>query len=184
MQIRDTAWNYGFTSILLHWVSAGLIAVLFILGQIAEDMSRGPEKTELMNVHQSLGMLLLIIVLARLVWRLGQGFPKSEQIKTNKLERLARAWHWLLLILIIAIPASGYLAAESGFRDLNFFGLFTLPDLIGTDRDIHAVFEEVHEIFSKLIIPVVLLHVLGALKHHYFDRDGTLKKMVNIGYNA
>jgi cytochrome b561 len=184
MQIRDTASNYGFTSIWLHWISAGLVAVLFLSGQFVEDMSRGADKSELMAVHQSLGMLLFIVVLARLLWRLGQGFPDPVDKQNSVLTKLSRAWHWILLGFLMAIPVSGYLLAETGLEDLNFFGLLALPDLIGSSRGVHEFFEEIHETLSNLLLPLIAIHVLAALKHHYLDRDGTLKRMVSAGYKA
>ena len=77
MQVKDTSDSFGITSILFHWLTTGLIIGLFIMGQIMEDMPRGPEKGELMTLHQSIGMLLLALVFARLVWRLTQGFPQA-----------------------------------------------------------------------------------------------------------
>ena len=184
MQIRDTASNYGFTSIWLHWISAGLVAVLFVSGQFVEDMSRGAAKWELMAVHQSLGMLLFIVVLARLLWRLGQGFPDPVDKQGSVLTKLSRLWHWILLGFLMIIPVSGYLLTETGLGDLNFFGLAALPDLIGADRDVHEFFEEIHELLGNLLLPLVGVHVLAALKHHYFDRDATLKRMVSAGYKV
>jgi len=178
MQIRDSAWRYGYTSILLHWISAGLIAVLFVMGQIMEDLSRGPEKFELLQIHQSLGMLLMIIVLARLVWRLNQGFPDPVDADATFANRFSRLWHWLLLGIVVALPVSGYLAAETGKADLTFFGLYVLPDFIGNSRGLHEGLEEVHETLSGLIIPLVFVHVVAALKHHYWDRDTTLRRMI------
>jgi len=184
MQFNDTSRSFGFTSILLHWVSAVLIAVLFVMGQIMEDMSRGPDKADLMAVHQSLGMLLLILVLARLLWRLGQGFPAAPGDAGSLANRVSRLWHWLLLIVIIAIPASGYMVSETATQGISFFGMFALPDLMGANHDLHEVFEEIHETMSKLLIPLVIVHVLAAFKHHYFDRDDTLKRMMGPGKAA
>jgi cytochrome b561 len=184
MQIRDTSLSFGFTSILLHWISAGLVAVIFVLGQIAEDMSRGPDKIELMSVHQSLGMLLLIIVLARLLWRLGQGFPDPVGDQKDLLVRLSRLWHWLLLGFIIVLPLSGYLVAETGRGEMTFFGIVPLPDLIGSGRGVHEFFEEIHETLAGLLVPLVIVHVLAALKHHYLDRDATLSRMLGMPHKA
>jgi len=184
MQFNDTSRSFGFTSILLHWISAALIAVLFVMGQIMEDMSRGAAKADLMAVHQSLGMLLLIVVLARLFWRLGQGFPEASSETGSLINRISRLWHWLLLAVIVAIPASGYLASETSTQGITFFGMSLLPDLIGANHDLHEVFEEIHETMSKLLIPLVIVHVLAAFKHHYFDRDDTLKRMMGPGKAA
>ena len=83
-------------------------------------MPRGIEKIELRQLHQSVGMILLLIVFLRLAWRLTQGFPVSADPSAHFFNIILRAWHWALLIIMIAIPISGYIASESGFRGVLF----------------------------------------------------------------
>jgi cytochrome b561 len=178
MHLKDTSQTFGLTSILFHWLSAALITGLFIMGQVMERMPRGAEKFELRELHQSLGMILLLIVFLRLVWRITQGFPTATDSSANLLNLVSRVWHWALLIIMIAIPISGYIASEAGFNGVPFFGLFTFPDLIAFDHDRHEQFEDVHEILVKILIPLVVIHVLAALKHHFWNKDDTLRRML------
>ena len=144
-------------------------------------MPRGIEEIELRELHQSIGMVLLLIVSLRLAWRLTQGFPVASNPSTNLFNTVARVWHWALLIIMIAIPISGYIASESGFRGVLFFGLFIFPDSISFDRDLHQQSANLHEILVKILIPLVVIHLLAALKHHFWNKDGTLRRMLNTG---
>ncbi len=180
MHLRDTSDSFGLFSILFHWVSAGLIIGIFILGQVMEDMARGPAKRDLLEVHQSFGLLLLLLVLVRLIWRLSQGFPRPAAPTAAILNVISRLWHWALLILIIAIPVSGFIASDAGRSDLHFFGLFVLPDIIGFDHDLHEQFEDIHGALTTFLIPLVAIHVAAAFKHHFWNRDATLKRMLGI----
>ena len=103
MQLRDTTNRFGLTSIVLHWLLAVLIISLFIMGQVMEEMPRGLEKRELRELHQSIGMVLLLFVITRLIWRISQGFPGPADPSSSFLNLIARLWHWALLIIIIAI---------------------------------------------------------------------------------
>ncbi len=181
MQLKDTLNTFGTTSILFHWLSAILIITLFIMGQLMEDMPRGPEKADLRTLHQSIGMVFLCVVSLRVGWRLTQGFPQAADVSANFLNIISRLWHWALLILIIAIPISGYIASEAGFSGVPFFGLFTFPDLISFDHDLHEQFEDVHEVLVKILIPLVIIHTLAAFKHHFWNKDKTLKRMLKAG---
>ncbi|MBT3990596.1 MAG: cytochrome b [Rhodospirillaceae bacterium] len=180
MQYKDSSNNYGLTSILFHWLTTLLIIGLFIMGQVMEEMQRGPEKGELRELHQSVGMVLLGLVFIRLVWRISQGFPEATDTSASFLNLVSKLWHWALLILIIAIPISGYIASESGFRDVPFFGLFTFPDILASDHELHEQFEDVHEVLVKILVPLVIIHVLAALKHHFWNKDATLMRMLRV----
>jgi cytochrome b561 len=180
MQFNDTRKTFGLTSLIFHWLSAILIIGLFIMGQIMEEMQRGPEKIELRELHQSVGMVLLGLVLVRLIWRLTQGFPEAVDPSTKFLNSVSRLWHWALLAFIIAIPLSGYISSETGFRGVPFFGFFTFPDILASDHGLHELFEDIHEALVKILVPLVIIHVLAAFKHHFWNKDATLKRMLRV----
>ncbi len=178
MQLHDTADRFGIFSIIFHWLSALLVGTLFFMGKVMIELPRGIEKAELKELHQSLGMVFLLVVLVRLIWRIRQGFPQPVDPGASFLNIISRVWHWSLLLIIIAIPVSGFIASDTGFRDISFFGLITFPDLLGFDYTLHEQFEGIHEFLANLIIPLVGIHVLAALKHHFWDKDDTLNRMI------
>jgi len=178
MKMTDNSHQFGLVSILLHWTLAIMIISLFIVGNILEDMPKGPDKGQLMGLHQSMGMLVLMLVLVRLIWRIRQGFPAPLNTQAKLLNRIAKLWHWALLIIIVAIPLTGYLAADAGPRSVAFFGWFNWPDLIEPTRDLRKQLGGLHGALNKLMIPLVLIHILAAFKHHFWNRDATLKRML------
>jgi len=181
MLFKDSPQNFGLTSILFHWLSAALIIVLFIMGQVMEGMPRGIEKIELRQLHQSVGMILLLIVFLRLAWRLTQGFSVAADPSARFFNLILRAWHWALFIIMIAIPISGYIASESGFRGVLFLGLFTFPDLTSFDRDLHQRSEDLHEVLVKILVQLVGISLHAALKHHFWNKDATLRRVLKTG---
>jgi len=183
MQFKDSPRIFGLISVFFHWITALLVIALFFVGQVMEDMPRGPEKGELMNLHQSFGMILLGLVFLRLLWRISQGFPEPANTSATSMNKVARIWHWSLLFLIIAVPVFGYLASESGFRGVPFFDFFIFPDILESNFELRQQFGDIHAGLVKILLPLVVIHILAAFKHHFWNRDITLKRMLFLSGN-
>lgn len=174
--LTDTAKGYGIVSIALHWLVAGFIAFLYISGEIFSDMGRTPEAAALRGLHQSVGVVAAVFFCARFVWRLWQGAqPKGNE--NFWLNLLAILIQWALLIAMLGAMITGFLAVWSGGRDISVFGLFSLPTPMAQSEGLHEFAEDAHEFFSHVILPLVALHVLGALKHLIINRDGVMKRI-------
>lgn len=78
---------------------------------------------------------------------------------------------------MIAIPILGWLMSSAKGYTVNYFGLFELPDLVLKDKATGRLLKQIHEVLANLLISLVALHVLAALKHHFWDKDGLLKRM-------
>jgi len=94
---------------------------------------------------------------------------------------LAKSTVGLLYLLMLATPIAGYLMSNTGGKPISYFGLFELPVLMGENHDLHEALEEVHEILAFTILALVILHVAGALKHRFMDKDpnaDVLKRML------
>ncbi|MBT3550840.1 MAG: cytochrome b [Rhodospirillaceae bacterium] len=180
MQLRDGIRNFGTVSIVNHWITALLIVAVFAVAILMDELPRGQLRSDMRALHNSLGIILLVLAATGISWRLISGFPESADNAGPWLRRITRAWHIGLLALIAAMPATGWVAADSGRRAIEFFGLFTMPDVIATNRGLHRAFEEVHVVVSYLLIPLLVVHILAALKHHYFDHDVTLTRMLRV----
>lgn len=176
MQMKDTSEGYGTITRSLHWGTAALIALMLALGWGAEAL---PESLEewLMSVHISLGIGILALAVLRIGWHLLN--PRRPASGTEVERRLARGVQWLLVALLVALPLSGWLLVSSAGFAPGFFGLFTLPPLVGESELFHELGEEVHEILPWVLLTVLGLHVAGALKHHLIDADGTLRRMLH-----
>ncbi len=159
-----------------HWLSLGVIAAAFATGLLMEDMPRGPEKTLLVNLHASLGVLVIALTVLRLSWRTIVPTPKTAG--SPLLQVAAQAMHVALYAAVLAVPLCGLLMMAAKGRAFDVFGLFTVPPLIATDRALGETLEEAHEILAYLLLVLVGLHAAAAIFHQAILRDGTLSRML------
>ena len=177
MQLADTRAGYGWLSIALHWLVAGLTIYLFVNGEQFADLPRGPQAAALRALHTSWGMVATALILARLAWRWQQGTPaKADQ--SALLNLLATAVQWGLIASVVVACVTGVLNIWSGGQAINIFGAVALASPMARNGALHGLTEQAHSLSSHLIIPLVLLHVLGALKHALIDRDNVLWRML------
>lgn len=162
----------------VHWLSLGVIAAAFATGLLMEDMPRGPEKALLVNLHASLGVLVIALTVLRLSWRTIVPTPKTAG--SPLLQVAAQAMHVALYAAVLAVPLCGLLMMAAKGRAFDVFGLFTVPPLIATDRALGETLEEAHEILAYLLLVLVGLHAAAAIFHQAILRDGTLSRMLPL----
>lgn len=173
---RNSMQGWGLLSKTLHWLVAGLVAVQVVLGPVASDLKLSPLKLDLFVWHKSLGMLVLLLVLLRLGWRLGQPVPRPPEV-SPLLRRLAGLTHFLLYALLFVIPLSGWVVNSAAGIPLKLFWLVPLPDLTAPDDTLKETAAEVHEVAVAVLLAVLALHVAAALWHQFVRRDGILRRM-------
>ncbi len=173
--------KYAKSSRILHWSIAVIIIGLLGIGIYMADFldKEAPNRMQIYNLHKSFGVLVLMLVAIRIVNRfcnkpphLPYTMPKYERI-------LAHFAHALLYILMIIVPLSGYLMSNSFGYPAMFFG-YEMPFLIEKNFDLGKIFAEIHEITAYALLGIVTLHILGALKHRFFDikENDVLKRMI------
>lgn len=176
--LRNTAAAWGAVAKLFHWCIATLIFVQFALGWIAASWHLSPTQLELFVWHKSIGMLILLLVALRLLWRLvnpAPGLPPD----TPPLERAAaRASHGLLYLLMLAMPLSGWVINSAAKIPFRVFWLFPLPPIVAPNKGLEELAKQVHFILFILIATIVALHVAAALRHHYVKRNEILVRML------
>jgi cytochrome b561 len=177
MKLRDKGALFGAISIVNHWTIAALIVVMLALGLYMDSLPRGPAKLEWVQIHKSIGILVLVLGSWRVLWRIWLRFPEDIVQMPHWQEITAKAVHIALLLLIIAMPLSGYITSSTGGHAVSFFGFFNMPAL-PENRAFSETVAEVHEILANLLMVVLAVHVLAALKHHIFDKDATLTRML------
>lgn len=171
--------RWGPVSQALHWTIALLVLVMAAIGLSLDELPRSPRWFWVYDLHKSIGLLVLALVVLRLAWRLYAGVPPPVP-GLPRIQRIAAAaTHWLLYVLILAMPLSGWLYdSASGLRPLRWFGQFTVPKLVAPDEALAGGLHEVHETLFTILVIVVLLHVAAAVWHHVFRRDATLARML------
>lgn len=174
---------YGEVSKVFHWVTALLILTLIPLGIIAEELPYDTGealalKAQVFSVHKTLGVLVFFVALARILWALTQARPGLLHTDRKAEAFLATVVHWVLYLSIVLVPLSGWLhhAATDGFAPIWWpFGQ-SLP-FVAKSETVSHVFGAWHWVLTKVLIGALILHVLGAVKHHVIDNDGTLRRM-------
>lgn len=175
--------RWGPVSQALHWTIALLVLVMAAIGLSLDELPRSPKWFWVYDLHKSIGLLVLSLVVLRLAWRLFAGAPPPVA-GLPRIQRIAAgATHWLLYILLLAMPLSGWLYdSASGLRPLRWFGQFAVPKLVAPDEALAGGFHDVHETLFIILVAVVLLHVAAALWHHVFRGDATLARMLPRGW--
>ena len=169
--------NYTRTAVTLHWMVGALVLTALTLGWIMADMHTSPLKVELFSWHKWIGITVLALFFVRVAWRLTHPAPPLLPMAAWQ-HYVAQASHGLLYALLLVQPLTGWLYSSAAGHSVVYLGLLPLPDLIHKNPALAPSLKEVHETCGWILAVVVGLHVLAALKHHYVDRDDTLRRML------
>jgi cytochrome b561 len=162
----QSALRYSRGAMWFHWVIAALIAANLFLGFYHESFGKAATPW-MMFFHKALGITVLGLSLARLLWRLGHRPPPYHSVLRPWEAQLARMIHWLFYVLMIALPLSGWLLSSSSGRATNFFGMFEIAPLpVSRSDSAHDLLEFLHYWLGWAMLGLIALHVAGALKHH------------------
>ncbi|WP_417618287.1 cytochrome b [Oceanisphaera sp.] len=163
----------------LHWSSALLVVGLFGVGLWMRSLSYyDPLYQVLPFWHKSVGFLLLFLILIRLFVRVVTTQPDPLPSHQAWERILARGTHWLLYGLMFGLFISGYLIATANNRPASFFGWFDIPVLITAFDGQEDIAGLIHEYCAWSLIGLSALHAAAAIKHHWLDKDATLKRML------
>ncbi|MBF9234168.1 cytochrome b [Microvirga alba] len=174
MPIDTTHNRYDRVTIAMHWVTAGLVPLLWIFGETADLFPRGPWRTGIWSLHVTLGFALALVLVARILWRAGPG-RSLPPVDNGALHLLAKVTHYLLYVLLAAVIGLGI--ANAFVRGYNLFGLWALPRI--GDSSLRRPIQGWHELTANAIMVVALAHAGAALAHHYFWKDGVLRRMMS-----
>jgi cytochrome b561 len=172
----DDGTSYDGVAIALHWATAVLVIVNFALAQIWDWFPR-ETKGWMEDAHMSFGVLLAIVVVARLVWRLLPGRQLSS-LEAGWMRLASKATHYLLYTLLVAEAALGFAFRWGAGRSMTFFATGIPPLIPEMDRAFRRELREFHEWIGWAIIILAALHALAALYHHYVLKDRVLSRML------
>lgn len=170
--------RYGWIAILLHWLVAVLIAAAFALGVVMVDIpGLTPTKLRYFSWHKWLGVTVLALAAIRLLWRWWRGAPPAVPMPRWQ-KQASSMGHALLYLLMFAVPLSGYFYSLAAGVPVVYLGLWPLPVLIDADPVLKPVLKQWHLALVYILLAMVIVHLLAAIKHHFIDRDGVLKRML------
>ena len=178
MQITNQKHTYGWISIVLHWVIAAVVLGTFALGfwMVGLDYYSNWYH-DAPNIHKSVGVLLLITMLGRFFWN--QFNSKPQPLGNSSIQKsAAKAVHFILYLLVFLIGVSGYLISTAESQPIAVFNWFEVPAWLTPFEDQADVAGDIHEWLAYALIGLVSLHAAAAVKHHFVEKDNTLKRMI------
>ncbi|GEM76140.1 cytochrome b [Vibrio sagamiensis] len=169
--------SYNLIARLMHWASAIVIFIMFGVGLWMVDLSYYSKWYQLApHYHRSIGILLSAFILARILWKFTSQSPEIEGKRYEII--LAKSAHALMYVMLGVIFISGYLISTSDGRGIDVFNWFTVPSAGALFTEQSDISGDIHFYTAVTLMVLVSLHVLAALKHHFIDKDDTLKKML------
>ena len=183
MALGNTDTSYGLLTRSFHWLMALLILTMIPLGKIANlaPFSNDAEfalKFMLFSLHKTLGVVIFGLALLRILWAIRQPKPGALHPERRLENLIAASTHWTLYAALVLVPLTGWIehAAIPGLAPIWWpFGQ-SLPFVSASEWTFQTA-AALHRTFGKVLVLAILLHVAGALKHHLFDKDATLRRM-------
>ncbi len=196
--MKQTPTSYTKTAIVLHWLIAIFIALMFVLGwymaelpkeapkqmaydlfdlgiytwQVAEEVS---PRTFYFNLHKSLGLTVLALIVFRILWRITHTPPAALSSYKAIEKKVAKATHHSLYLLMLAVPVTGLTMAINSKYGVKWFGIDVIAGL--DNKPVRDFFECTHEFVGIVLLVLIGIHLLGALKHKFIDKDDTMSRM-------
>lgn len=176
--MSPTPRSYTPGAIALHWIAAIVIITNLALGLYMTSLHLSPQKLRYISWHKWIGVTVLLLSAARLLWRLEHEVPELPWTMKPWEQALARATHFLLYVLFFAAPISGWLFSSASGIQVVYLGLVPIPDLLQQNKELADVLKLVHHWINYTLAAVIVLHAAAALKHHFVDRDEVLARMI------
>ncbi len=178
MSLNSTMRGYGAMARLLHWGVALLVATQIVIALRAWKLPLGNDKFALLLQHRSLGLTIFTLIVIRLGWRWANGVPTLPDSVGAAARALARFNQYLLYALLLLLPLSGLIMSQSAGTVVSWFGLFNIPNLVAADEALLKQMKLVHLLLNTVLLAGIALHLVGALRHWLWLKDGVFQRML------
>ena len=171
--------RYSQGAIVFHWTIAVLVVINLALGLTHDYV---PRDWNVIPVHKSIGLTVLVLSIGRLAWRLMHRPPALPFEMAGWEKFAAKTVHWLLYALMLLLPLTGWAFSSFQFHadrpppTLSWFWLFNVP-LLPVGSDLAHTSRDLHTLLGYLMTALVVLHVAAALRHHFLLKDRVLLRM-------
>jgi cytochrome b561 len=180
MQLDNDDRRYGIIARLFHWVVALLVFSLLPLGWYMHDLPLGLERYRYVELHKSLGLLVLLAMIGRSLWRIFNPPPALPDELPGWEILAAKLTHWALYGALFAQVFIGMILVWAANSPLLFFGWFALPSPIEADKPLRHLMEEMHELLALAIVALLAAHIGAALRHHFILKNDILRRMLSV----
>jgi cytochrome b561 len=182
IELTPSSSRYTAVAIVLHWLLALVVLCIFAVGAYMADLPISPQRLKLFNYHKWAGICFLALTTLRLLWRLTHRPPALpaaiEKAMPAWQNRAYHATHYALYALFFAVPLIGWAYSSAAGFPVVLFGVLPLPDFMSVDKEFAKIIKEVHGIAAFSLIGLAGLHIAAAIKHHFFDKDGLINRML------
>ncbi|KAF3997477.1 cytochrome b [Glaciimonas immobilis] len=169
---------YSAPAKIFHWLIVLLLIVQYTIGWLMPDVGRDTQPIGLISWHLSIGSLIVLVVVARLLWRWTHPAPAALKTTSLFLQQIAHFTHVILYALLIAFPLMGWANASSRGWPVSLFGVVPLPPLSPKGSSVGHLLGDAHQLTVWILLALVGLHIVAALYHHLIVKDDTLKRML------
>ncbi len=176
MSLRNGPDEYGLVTRTIHWTMMLLVIGQLALGLRISDMKPGLANLWLYGLHKTTGFGILALIVFRIVWHITSPPPHPIGSR-NAAFWAARAAHWAIYVLLIAIPLTGWAGSSATGIDVMIADRWTVPSLVQPSEAGEAFWFRMHDILTKVLMALITIHMLAAFKRE-MEGDGTLTRML------
>ena len=176
--MKNSSTHYGWMTKTFHWVMALMIIGIVVAGFIMTRMEPSDLKWYIYGQHKAFGVLILMLIPLRIIWRFLNTHPSLPKSVPNWQKKAANANILLLYIVMVVMPVTGFMMSYFGKHPINMFGLFTIPSVDEKVSELSGPSHWIHMQVAWVIAASVLLHLGGALYHHFIHKDNVLSRML------
>lgn len=175
--LRNTSHSYGKVARALHWLCALAVIAALIFIELKGNFPKGdPVRSGLGYAHVQAGLIVLLLVLPRLAWRLGNPPPGISPAPSPLMKLLAHAGHWALYALMLGLPILGIAFIQAKGGEVALFGL-GLPSFMPNSPELGKSLKELHELLGNVLLWLSILHAAAAAWHHFIVKDDTVTRL-------
>ncbi len=175
--LKNTENSYGTIAKILHWTISIMMICLICVGFIMSNMEPSPEKYQLYKVHKATGVIVLLLVIFRIIWKLSNKTVQLPSDISSLIKFGAKITHYLQYLFMLLMPISGILMSTFSGKEIPVFGLFTIPTF-EKNSELAGIFYKIHVTAIWFFIAVIILHIGAALYHHFIRKDQVLMRMI------
>ncbi|WP_432770489.1 MAG: cytochrome b [Sphingopyxis sp.] len=168
--------RYTKVAIWLHWIIGFAVIANIGLAMLTEDMPRETHRAA-MDIHKALGITILLLSVLRILWRIGHKSPPLPAATPAWQRPLSGIVHFLFYALLILLPLSGWMWMSAADRPVDYFGLFTVPSIVGPSESLADAMHDRHETLGLAMLGLAVVHILAALKHQFVDKTRLMGRM-------
>lgn len=171
------AGGYRTPAKILHWTVAILVLGMIPVGLILNALPQGPTQDAFYAAHKSTGFLVLVLMIARLAYRITHRPPPPEPTMARWQIGASHAVHWSLYVILLVMPIIGWAGSNAFGAPVTVYGLFTLPDLLTKDEPLSKTLFSIHATLGITAAVLIVIHIAAALRHRFVERDAVLARM-------